>query len=199
MFGSSVFLNVSSPINPARSLLRFGPFGLRINIDSIGLDRQGKYLYYGALTGDKLYSIQTSKILEAVHKQGADSLGNEVKIVCSEKPVTDGISVDGAGNIWMTAVEHSSIVIALPFVTPPSETFHVMKVIQSPQFLRWPDGLSFGPDGLYITASNLQHPLGGKKNYTSEAPFHILRIPTKQLKRKEIYRGKKFTSTPAGH
>lgn len=41
-------------------------------------------------------------------------LVKNISVVISDKPATDGITVDNEGNIWMTAIESSSIVVAKP-------------------------------------------------------------------------------------
>jgi len=64
-----------------------------------------------------------------------------------DKPVTDGISVDSVGNIWMTAVEHSSLCVAVPNPSSQdelsdSQSFRVVNVVESRRLLRWPDGIA---------------------------------------------------------
>lgn len=214
MFGQSTFLDISG------TLLKYGPMGLTINVDSIALDRSGSKLYYGALTGDKLYSISTSHLLHylrAANESHTDQLildeilPGHVNEVLSVKPVTDGISTDGAGNIWLTAVEHSAIALAIPVKAAApvhvdgatfahqQERFRVIKVVQDKALLRWPDGFSFGPDGLYITNSALHVKLGGGK-VDNFAPFHILRLPTKAMQQAlESEKASAFVLPPAGH
>lgn len=117
-----------------------------------------------------------------------------VKQVSSLKPVTDGLTTDAYGNIWLTTLCESSLSIARPvtkrraktadvFAELISETFEIVKVVESKSLLRWPDGLSFGPDGLYITASALHLKFtAGSKNMTElYGPFHILRIGSTEL------------------
>lgn len=196
MFGRSSFLDVSG------TLLKYGPMGLTINADSIALDRTGSKLYYGALTGDKMFAVSTSHLLHylrAANESHSDQLildeimPSHVTEVLKDKPATDGITTDGAGNIWMTALEHSAIAVAIPLKAAAASVqqdastfalqygqFKVVKVVQDPALLRWPDGFSFGPDGLYITNSALHLKFSGK-DYKNYAPFHILRLPTKAL------------------
>lgn len=192
MFGTSTFLKV------AHESIGFGPLGMKINVDSIALDRQGRWLYFGALTGHRLYAIGTEAMQAYLVNNNTKALEGAVKVVCTEKPATDGLSMDSAGNIWMTAIEHSALAIAMPTANkdgPP--IFSVMKAVQSDKYLRWPDGLSFGPEGLYITSSVL-HRRMLQANMSEAAPFHITRLPLKALKNKELYRGRKYVSTPAG-
>eukprot|EP01034_Spumella_vulgaris_P024660 gene24660-31029_t len=197
MLGMSVKLDISG-----HSKVQFGPLGLKINVDSITLDRTGSVLYYGGLTSNAFYAISTSHLLFYVNKVQTSpelretldkNMGEYVMQVSSLKPVTDGLSSDNSGNIYMTAVEHSAIAVALPVFpvgdkkqshgdTPQQESMQIVKLIQSTSLLRWPDGLSFGTDGLYITNSAL-HLKFTNANITQHAPYHILRIPRHVLER----------------
>eukprot|EP01039_Chlorochromonas_danica_P005806 gene5806-6394_t len=198
LHGLSTFLNFPTLSKP----FAWGPLGIKIHVDSIALDRNGRWLYLGALTGDRLYAIDTTQVLQVLKSNGStSSLGSGLIVACTEKPVTDGLTSDTAGNIWMTAVEHSALVVAVPFYSSKDKSsnpfFTVVKAVQSQNLLRWPDGLSFGPDGLYVTNSALHLRLAGK-NITEEAPFHILRLPTRHLKNKDLYKGRGYRSTPSG-
>lgn len=211
MYGMSMFFNVSNTV------VKLGPLGMKIHADSIALDRSGSRLYYGAVTSDKLYSISTSHLLHFVHKaedmyNGSATVAMEravedfVRLVSSDKPQTDGLTIDGNSNIYLTAIEHSAIVMAVPITPKDSaftgvsdmQTFHMVKVVESEKLLRWPDGLSFGPDGLYITNSAL-HLKFTRQNLTAHAPFHILRLPTKHLKHKNLNKKRSFSLPYAGH
>lgn len=221
MFGSSHFLNVTgqsltSPLKEEPNIVKFGPLGLKIHVDSIALDRSGSRLYYGAMSSNTLYSVSTSHLLSYIKKveqlNGStpvmeESVHNYVRLVSSEKPITDGLSTDSQGNIWMTAVEHSALVLAVPY-SPKDPLFNgvtdvqavdLIKVVESKRLLRWPDGLCFGPDGLYITNSALHYKFLSK-NITAYAPFHILKLPSKHLKNnKQLFKKKSFTLPAAGH
>lgn len=228
MYGLSVFLNISGFSPTSRP---FWPLGLKIHADSIALDRTGSTLYFGALTGAKLYAISTSHLLFAVDKMAqiradeqhgvaVDVKGRkdlEMKViealheVSSEKPVTDGLSSDANGYLWATAVEQWALALLVPENLVPgwhegvnSNRKRVVKVVQSQSLLRWPDGLSFGPDGLYVTCSALHYSLLLKTtNISAHGPFHILRLSTKNLKKVfDLVRTKTsqyFTLPAAGH
>ena len=59
------------------------------------------------------------------------------------------------------------------FATPPK--FKLRKLVQSDDHLRWPDGLSFGPKGLYIASSALHLSLMGL-DVNAQKPFPIYKI-----------------------
>ena len=217
MYGQSTFINVGG------STVQYGPFGLTINVDSITLDRSGSKLYYGALTSDHLYSISTSHLLHYLRTSNESFTDQEilniqmpqrVNLVLNNKPITDGITTDMNGNIYMTAIEHHSIAIAIPikikteklsFVSE-KESFQLYKLIQNNELLRWPDGLCFGNDGLYITNSALHLKFTGQ-DYKHHTPYHILKISNTKLKQglNEIVlsesskKGINFVVPPAGH
>lgn len=190
MFGESSFFDVGDT-----TVKLPGPFGLRINVDSIALDRvTGRWLYFGAMTSHYLYvvpvvaihhymtAVATHGSGSALSEKAAAKLRSAVMIALDEKPVTDGLSSDPMGNIYMTAVDLSAIVVAvaqrkpekeMTYSTPPK--FKLRKLVQSDDHLRWPDGLSFGPKGLYITSSALHVRLMGL-DMESNAPYYIFKI-----------------------
>jgi sugar lactone lactonase YvrE len=158
MHGDSILVTVQG------YSLQIGPFGFKFGVDSIALTRDGEQLYYGAVTNDKLYKLPTVAILavlEDMQRAGrivSDAndelaLTSALSLTSSEKPVTDGLSSDNNGNIWLTVIEHSAIAVAIP-AADGSDKMLIRKVIEDDR-LRWPDGLSFGPSGLYITTSAL--------------------------------------------
>jgi sugar lactone lactonase YvrE len=212
MYGMSTILRVQT------TKVQYGPLGLTINADSIALDRSGSKLYYGALTGDRLYSISTSHLLHYLRtanesledQQVLDAqMPHRVSLVLPEKPVTDGISTDAAGNIYLTALEHGAIAVAvpqkaksqngLPAFATEQQVFTLHKLVQNDELLRWPDGISFGPDGMYVTNSALHLKFAGRDHH-QHAPFHIVKISTKNLKKALGQApGASFAMPPAGH
>ncbi|CAM9134803.1 unnamed protein product, partial [Ectocarpus fasciculatus] len=160
MFGVSSFFDVGET-----TVKLPGPLGMRINVDSIALDRvAGRWLYFGAMTSHNLFAVPDDDNTKAASAK----LSAAVMLVTDEKPVTDGLSTDPMGNIYMTAPENE-----LMFTTPPK--FKLRKFVQSDDHLRWPDGISFGPKGLYVTASALHVKLMGL-DINGHAPFHIFKV-----------------------
>ena len=78
--------------------------------------------------------------------------------------------MDLEANIYITDVEHGAILKLGP-------DKNLKTLIKDPR-LRWPDGLSFGPDGwLYVTCSALQHVLFQRHSSVAKhAPYHIFRF-----------------------
>jgi sugar lactone lactonase YvrE len=151
----------------ARDMVLFGIYTLRIGVDSIALDRQGQWLYYGPVTGARMYRIGANDLNDPT--LAPDALGARVEDF-GPKTLSDGLTTDGAGNVYITDPEHSAIVTLGPD--------RKLRTVVKDSRLRWPDGLSFGPDGwLYVTCSALEDVLFRSAAAVPEhAPYQIYRF-----------------------
>ena len=143
---------------------------LQIAVDSIALSADGSMLYYGPLTGSRMYRIDTASLRDP--SLDDETLASRVQ-QHGFKPSTDGIAADSVGNLYLTAIEHDAI-----WVMRPDGSLQVLA--QDPELLSWPDGVHLSPDEryLYVTASELQHVLGADLDaLPTQRPFRILRIP----------------------
>ncbi len=119
---------------------------VKFSADGIALDRQGRFLYWQALTGKTLYRIATSALtnpgLAAARVQAAvERLGT----TC----VADGYWMDTKGRLFITSPEDNSVKLR-------QADGSLTIVVQDPR-LRWPDTMAEGADGaLYVTASHIQ-------------------------------------------
>jgi sugar lactone lactonase YvrE len=145
----------------------FGLFAVRPGVDSIALDRKGEWLYFGAVTATKMFRVRVSDLEDA--SLLPDELSRRVEEF-GDKTESDGISSDDQGTIYLTDPEHDAI-------TRMTADGSLSTLIRDPR-LRWPDGLSFGPDGwLYVTCSALQHVImKSPEHVTAHAPYHIFRF-----------------------
>jgi sugar lactone lactonase YvrE len=152
---------------PGRDMVIYGLVTMRIAVDSIALDRSGDWLYYGPVSGDRLYRIAAAHLKDAT--LGADELASRVEDYAA-KTLSDGITTDVDGNVYLSDMEHSAILRL-------GKDRKLTTLLKDPR-LRWPDGFSFGPDGwLYVTCSSLQNVLFLPKSEMREhAPYQIFRF-----------------------
>ena len=142
-----------------------GIVALRGGVDGIALGPE--WLYYGALNGSGLYRIRLKDLRDKNLPPGKlETLVDRY----SDKPLSDGLSVDTAGGVYVTDVEHNAI-----FRVDPDEGLSTL--IQS-QKIRWPDALSFGPDNyLYVADSALQEViLKSTDHIAAQGPYRIFRF-----------------------
>jgi sugar lactone lactonase YvrE len=150
-----------------RRMVLLGIFAIRPGVDSIALDRQGEWLYFAPVTSTHLYRVRTADLDDPT--LAPDELARRVERF-AEKPPSDGITTDVAGDIYLTDPDQSAIVM----LTPEGK---LRTLVKDPR-LRWPDGFSFGPDGwLYVTSSALQQViLRSSGEVASNAPYQIFRL-----------------------
>ena len=152
---------------PQRTMRVLGLIALRIAVDSIALDRRGQWLYYGAVTGSRLYRARAEDLVD--ESLTAAALAERVEVF-AEKSLSDGLTTDDDGGVYLTDMEHSAI--------HRLDSEGTLRTLLRDPRLRWPDGLSFGPDGwLYVTCSALQHVLFRPHSAVAKhAPYHIYRF-----------------------
>ncbi len=93
------------------------------------------------------------------------------------KPPSEGLAIDGAGNVFVAAVERSSIVRIAAARQLADRSLSL--VSRDKKFLRWPKGLAFSADysWLYVSSSALHHKFrGGSKDVQESAPYQIVKI-----------------------
>ncbi len=142
-----------------------GILTLKGGVDGIALGRD--WLYFGALTGSGLYRVALDDLRNP--ELPPAQLAARVERV-ADKPLSDGFSVDAGGVLYGTDVEHGAI-----FRIAPGQD--LATVLRSGQ-LRWPDALSFGPDGwLYVADSALGDVvLVPRETVLERGPYHVFRF-----------------------
>ena len=155
------------PVVQGRPMQALGLVSIRPGVDSISLSADGQSLYFAPVSNNYLYRVATSLLRDASLapaevKRRIQRLGL--------KTMSDGISSDQAGNIYITDPEHSAIL----HMNSKGELTTLLKT----EKLRWPDGLSFGPDGwLYISCSSLHQVIGlPPASVREHAPYQVFRV-----------------------
>ena len=136
----------------------------QIHSDGIALDVNGEYLYFQALTGRRLYRINTSDLRDPSLSES--ELGQKVEFL-GISGASDGIAFGPDGNLYLTSIEFN----AIRRFTPERK---VEMVIQHPH-LKWPDSIAITKHGtVYVTTSQIH--LGAERSM----PYLILKILKEQ-------------------
>lgn len=155
-------------ITPTKKMTFLGGLAaMKPGIDGIAVTTDGLWLTYGAMSHDTLYRVPTAALLD--RSLGDPAIASRVEAL-GRKPLSDGLSADLEGGIWITDVEHGAVLRMNPDGT--LETW-----VENPR-IRWADALSFGPDGwLYLADSAIpDQVLRSKKHIAAQAPYYIYRF-----------------------
>jgi Major royal jelly protein len=144
-----------------------GILALKPGVDGVALTRDDQTLYYGAMTNPILYRIATAALKSPEAAANAAAAVQDV----GTKPLSDGLSVDNDGNVFITDVEHGGVMRY-------GKDGKLQTVIRDDKRIRWADSLSFGPEGyLYITDSAIpDQMLQSKAHMQSRAPYFMYRF-----------------------
>jgi sugar lactone lactonase YvrE len=144
-----------------------GVLPMKIGLDGIAMDPAGQWLYFGAMNHDTLHRIPTGALMN--DELSKNALAERIEPL-GKKPLSDGLSADLAGNVYVTDVETGSVLR----MAPGGE---LATIVRSPR-IRWADGLSFGPNGwLYLSDSGLPEVLLRTRSHIRDhGPYHVYRF-----------------------
>lgn len=164
---ASVLAEAFTPVVQGRPMVAFGLVSIRPGVDSIALDKQGEWLYFAAVTAQKMYRIRAADLRDTA--LSAEALAAKVEVF-ADKTMSDGLTMDTDGNLYISNLEHDAILLLKPDRT-------LQTLVRSPR-LRWPDGFSFGPEGwLYVACSSLHQVIGLPPGAIREhAPYQVFRL-----------------------
>ncbi|KGK02071.1 MULTISPECIES: L-dopachrome tautomerase-related protein [Pseudoalteromonas] len=129
--------------------MRLGGQPARLGVNPITLDPNEDWLYFGSMSGTSVYRIATS----AINNEQLSAKALEAKVMrYGTKPISDGITVDGGGNVYVTDITNGAI-----GVVKPNGDY---EVLFKDDRLSWPDGFSYGADHkIYFTVNDLHNSL----------------------------------------
>ncbi len=139
---------------------------LRGGVDGLAVGPE--WVYFGAINGSGLFRVAVADVRNAALSDG--ELATRVEHY-SPKPLSDGMSVDGSGNVYVTDVEHNSVYIVGADRKP--------RTLMRSSRIRWPDALSIGPDGrIYVADSALPElVLQSREHIAAQGPYRVFRFP----------------------
>jgi sugar lactone lactonase YvrE len=116
----------------------------RVPLNPIVIDSANQWVYYGAISGKSVYR---ARALVMAHFDD-ERIATTIQRV-GEKPISDGIGIDAAGNIYSGDLPSNGI-----GVTRPDGTY---ELLFTDPILSWVDGFAAHPDGSMIAVANQLH------------------------------------------
>lgn len=162
---------ISSPFGPHK--LGYGLVNFTVGVDGIELSNDGKWLYFGAMSHQRLYrvpvaalgdpSVDEAAFANLVEDQGA-------------KPLSDGITLDAAGRVILTDIEHGGLMRRL-------DNGQLETLVNDPKIV-WADGVVRAPNGdLLFTDSAIPAYVDqfarppSAERLAAHRPYRLLRLP----------------------
>jgi sugar lactone lactonase YvrE len=122
----------------------------RLGLDPIVIDPHNEWVYYGSVHGTSVYRIRAADLLDA--SLSPDALGERAERY-GEKALCDGISIDAAGNVYVTDLENNAIE-----VTGPDGSYGILvRDDVAPDLARWHE---LRPGRLLLRGRQPAQPLG---------------------------------------
>jgi sugar lactone lactonase YvrE len=137
-----------------------------VHADGVALDPAGEWLWFAALTGDDLFRVATSDLLDASLPRA--ELEARVKLVRRVGP-TDGMLFGRNGRLYLGGLESSAVLE----LAPPDR---LRTVVADPR-IRWADSFAEDSAGnLYFTTSQIHLPP------SERGPYELWRIDAEFLR-----------------
>ncbi|MEQ1486656.1 L-dopachrome tautomerase-related protein [Methyloglobulus sp.] len=138
-----------------------------IGVNPITEDLNNEWVYFGPMHGLSLYRIKADDLVN--EKLDDKVLASRVERY-SDKPISDGITIDKDNNIYLGELAENAIGVI-------SEDRKYKQLAQSPD-LSWVDSFCFGPAGqLYAVVNRLhQSAMLNGGVLSAKPPFYILRV-----------------------
>lgn len=135
----------------------------RLSLDPVTIDPAYEWVYFGPMNGRGLYRVPAAALADAA--LSADALAGRIQRY-GEKRSSDGISIDGSGNVYVTDVEAKAIGVA---------NAQGYRVLAQDDRLVWPDGLAVSADGwIYATVNQLNRASGVNAGEEAGRPPYLI-------------------------
>lgn len=145
-----------------------GQVVIKVGADGIAADAKFEWLYFGPLNGSVIYRVLFSDLLD--ESLSSKDLESRVERY-ADKPNNGGLSIDQAGNLYLTEVETNAVGII------PTDTRKYRRYAVA-DGLSWPDGVSYALDGyMYVSAAQISRAgLFNNGEAKNAAPYLIYRF-----------------------
>jgi sugar lactone lactonase YvrE len=156
--------------------LAWGLVSFVVGVDGIEISADGQWLYYAAMTHERVYRVPMSALLDV--QLDAAALAARIEEV-GAKPMSDGITLDAQGRLLITDIENGGIArMDVQAAAPRS----LQTLVKSSKVI-WADGVVAAPDGQVVfTDSAIPayiHQLAAPpslERLTAARPYHLWRF-----------------------
>lgn len=150
------------------NVVNLGGAPAKIGANPITVDPTNEWVYFAPMTASSMYRVRTTDLLDE-NLSDADLAARVERY--GDKPISDGSTVDAAGNVYITSVTEGAV-----GVTKPDGTYEILYQADD---IAWPDGFSMGVDGyVYVTVNELHRsPAFNGGVDGTQGEFSIMRFP----------------------
>lgn len=143
----------------------------RIGANPITIDHKNEWVYFAPMTSTAMYRVKTKDLLDTALTPS--ELTSRVETF-GKKPISDGITIDNQGNVYITDITNN----AVGYMDPKGK-YHTLST--DDEVLSWTDGFANGNGKtIYITANKLHRsPVLNGGVDESQGKFYILSIEAK--------------------
>ncbi|OYU51026.1 MAG: hypothetical protein CFE27_13610, partial [Alphaproteobacteria bacterium PA1] len=126
-----------------------------------------EWLYLGPMSGKTLSRVKVTDLMDGSLSEA--ELAKRVSFYAN-RPQADGLTIDRENNIYLTGIE-DGIIWKL-------DANKKLTAFAGHPKMRWPDGLSFGPDNyVYVADSNIPDVMMKSKAHIAKSgPFFLFRF-----------------------
>jgi sugar lactone lactonase YvrE len=145
-----------------------GLIALKTGIDGVALSADDAWLYYAAMNHPRLYRVPTAMLKDP--KAPTKSIEALVEDL-GPKPLSDGITADLAGGVYITDVEHGAVM-------KREADGRLVTLLKDPAKIRWADSVGFGAGAALLIADSAipDQMLMPRSHIESRKPYFIYRV-----------------------
>ena len=119
--------------------LAYGLVTFSVGVDGLAVSKDGQWLYYATMNHDTLYRIKTALLLDTSASKEEVATG---VMPVSMKPLSDGIEIDAANNVYITDIENGGIAVV-------NEEGTLQTLVKESNIV-WADGVALTPDSSIV-------------------------------------------------
>ncbi len=149
------------------TVVTLGGAPARIGVNPITIDPTNTWLYFAPMSGTAMYRVKTEHLRD--ESLSAAELEDRVERY-GDKPISDGSTIDGGGNVYVTSITDDSIGVVRPD--------GAYETLFQRDDMSWPDGFAYGPDDkIYVTVNELHRsPVLNGGDDATQGEFKIIRF-----------------------